>query len=262
MPEAIIRFGDGAAYDEGMGRWSRPVGELFLDWLAPEKGLRWIDVGCGSGVFSGLLMERCAPAEVQGVDPSAAQLTFARGRANAHGATFQLGDAMALPFPDNRFDAAGMALAIAFVPEPAKGVAEMARVVRPGGLVATYMWDSAGGASPFHPIQAELGAMGFATARPPSPDASRLESLRVLWRDAGIDAVEVRQITVRRTFPDFDAFWAASTLTGGVRMTLAEMTGDDIARVKDRVRARLPADPEGGFTHSARANAIKGRLPG
>jgi SAM-dependent methyltransferase len=133
MTEQQIRFNDGAAYERMMGTWSRPVGNTFLDWLAPAAGLRWIDIGCGSGAFTELVIERCAPAEVQGIDPSEAQLAFARTRPGARMAQFRRGDAMALPFPENSFDAAIMALVIFFVPDPAKGVAEMVRVVAPGG---------------------------------------------------------------------------------------------------------------------------------
>jgi trans-aconitate methyltransferase len=78
-----IRFDDGAAYEQAMGVWSRFAGEVFLDWLAPPSGWRWIDVGCGSGAFTALLMQRCAPADAQGVDPSEAQLVFARERPEA-----------------------------------------------------------------------------------------------------------------------------------------------------------------------------------
>ena len=80
MAEHQIRFEDGAAYERMMGTWSRLAGEIFLDWLAPRAGLKWIDIGCGSGAFTGLLVERCAPAEVQAIDPSEAQLSFARAR--------------------------------------------------------------------------------------------------------------------------------------------------------------------------------------
>jgi ubiquinone/menaquinone biosynthesis C-methylase UbiE len=74
MAEQQIRFDDGAAYERMMGTWSRLAGDIFLDWLAPRPGLRWIDIGCGSGAFTELLVERCAPAKVQGIDPSEAQL--------------------------------------------------------------------------------------------------------------------------------------------------------------------------------------------
>ena len=80
MAEPQIRFDDGAGYERMMGKWSRLAGEVFLDWLQPPSGLRWIDVGCGNGAFTELLAERCAPAEIQGVDPSEAQLAFARSR--------------------------------------------------------------------------------------------------------------------------------------------------------------------------------------
>src|SRR6266436_3757131 len=113
-----IRFDDGAAYERMMGAWSRLTGEVFLDWLAPPSGLRWIDIGCGSGAFCELLVERCAPVEVHGIDPSEAQLAFARKRPASRLAQFRQGDAMALPFPDDSFDAAIMALVIFFVPDP------------------------------------------------------------------------------------------------------------------------------------------------
>src|SRR5688572_14989368 len=134
----IIRFDDGAAYERMMGTWSRLAGEIFIDWLAPKPGLRWIDIGCGNGAFTELLVERCAPAEVQGIDPSEGQLAFARTRPAARGAEFHRGDASTIPFSEDRFDAAVMALVIFFVTDAAKGVAEMVRVVCPGGTVAAY----------------------------------------------------------------------------------------------------------------------------
>jgi len=155
-----IRFNDGAAYEQMMGVWSRLAGDVFLDWLAPAPGLRWIDVGCGNGAFTELLVERCAPIEVQGIDPSEAQLAFARSRPAARVAEFRNGSAMELPFADGSFDAAVMALVIFFVPDPSRGVAEMARVVRPGGTIAAYAWDILGGGFPLEPIRAEMQALG------------------------------------------------------------------------------------------------------
>jgi len=138
MAETQIRFEDGLSYERYMGDWSRRVGAIFIDWLALPQGLKWIDVGCGNGAFTELIVERCAPNEVRGIDPSEAQLDFARERSGARLAKFERGDAMALPFPADTFDVAIMALVIFFVPDPAKGVAEMTRVVRPGGIVAAY----------------------------------------------------------------------------------------------------------------------------
>jgi ubiquinone/menaquinone biosynthesis C-methylase UbiE len=261
MVEQKIRFDDGAAYEQMMGIWSRFAGEIFLDWLAPLPGLRWIDVGCGNGAFTQLLVERCAPAEVQGIDPSEGQLAFARTRSTSRVAEFRQGDAMALPFPAGRFDAAVMALVLIFVPDPAKGIAEMVRVVRPGGTVATYMWDMLGGGFPVDPILVEIRAMGLAPTRPPRMEASRMEALRDLWTGAGLEAVETREITVQRTFTDFDDFWMTQLKFPSVGPVVAAMAAGDVETLKSRVRAALPADAEGGITYSARAHAIKGHLP-
>jgi SAM-dependent methyltransferase len=260
MAEGQIRFEDGAAYERMMGTWSRLAGEIFIDWLAPRSGLRWIDVGCGNGAFTQLIVDRCGPAEVQGIDPSEAQLAFARSRPAARVALFGQGDAMALPFSNDRFDAAVMALVIFFVADPAKGVAEMARVVCPGGVVAAYAWDLLGGGFPNEPIQAELRAMGVSPMRPASPAASRMEALRELWKGAGVEALETREISVERTFIDFDDFWSISALGSSVAATLAAMSTTDIEVLKSRVRARLPSDAAGRITFGARANAIKGRM--
>jgi len=257
-----IRFDDGDSYERYMGDWSQRVGKGFLDWLAAPSGLKWVDVGCGNGAFTELLVERCAPVEVHGVDPSEAQLAFARKRPAARLAKFDHGDAMALPFPAKAFDAAIMALVIFFVPNPAKGVAEMVRVVRPGGVVAAYAWDILGGGFTLEPVRIELRAMGIKPVDPPSVEASRIEVMRDLWTKAGLDAVETRQITVQRTFSNFEEFWAI-TVSGSpsLRPTLAEMSPVDVELFKAKVRARLPADAAGRITYESRANAVKGCVP-
>ena len=261
MAERQIRFDDGAAYERMMGNWSRLAGDIFLDWLAPRSGLRWIDIGCGNGAFTELLIERCAPAEVQGIDPSEAQLAFARARPAAHVANFRQGDAMALPFSEDRFDAAVMALVLFFVPDPAKSVVEMMRVVCPGGTVANYVWDMLGGGVPLEPIQVEMRAMGVTPLLPPRSDASRIEALRDLWAGAGLDAIETREITVQRTFTDFDDFWTTTLRGSSVGPTIGAMAPGDVELLKRRVRTRLPPDATGRITYSARANAVKGRVP-
>ena len=167
---------------------------------------------------------------------------------------------MALPFPGDAFDAAVMPLVIFFVPDPAKGVAEMARVVCHGGIVAAYAWDMEGGGFPYEALQDEMRGLGVAVPTPPSPGASRIDALRELWAGAGLDAVETREITVRRTFADFADYWA--TVRGGpsVGPQLAAMASDDLALLEARMRARLPADAAGRITYTARANAVKGRV--
>ena len=261
MAEPQIRFDDGAAYERMMGVWSRLAGEIFLDWLAPQSGLRWIDVGCGNGAFTELIVERHAPAEVQGIDPSEAQLAYARTRPTTRIAQFRQGDAMALPFPSQAFDVAVMALVIFFVPDPRKGVAEMVRVVSKGGTVASYAWDMPGGGFPLQPIQSEMFAMGFPPPRPPSAHVSSAEALKNLWTDAGLQGVQTRRIDVQRTFTDFEDFWTTAMLAPSTGPTVASMPPGDVELLKKRVRASLPADAAGRITCSAWANAVKGSVP-
>jgi SAM-dependent methyltransferase len=256
-----IRFDDGAAYERYMGKWSQLAGETFLDWLAPKSGLRWLDVGCGNGAFTEMLVERCAPVSVQGIDPSEGQLAYARTRPASRVAHFRQGDAMAQPFPDDTFDAAVMPLVIFFVPDPARGVAEMARVVCPGGIVTAYAWDMTGGGFPYEALHEEMRAMAVEVPVPPSSDASRIDAMRDLWTGAGLDDIETQEIIVQRTFADFDDYW--TTILGGpsVRPKLAEMVSEDLAVLKARMRARLPPDASGRISYNARANAAKGRVP-
>jgi SAM-dependent methyltransferase len=155
-----------------------------------------------------------------------------------------------------------MALVIFFVPDPAKGVAEMTRVVRPGGIVAAYARDILGGGFTLEPVRIELRAMGIKPVDPPSIEASRIEAMRDLWMGAGLDAVETRQITVQRTFADFEEFWAITVLgSPSTRPTVAAMSPADVELFKTRVRTRLPSDNAGRITYGSRANAVKGLIP-
>lgn len=262
MVKNEIRFDDGAAYERYMGVWSRLAGEAFLDWLAPESGLRWLDVGCGNGAFTEMLVEWCGPASVWGIDPSEGQLAYARTRPASRVAQFRQGDAMALSFEDDAFDVAVMPLVIFFVPEPATGVAEMARVVRPGGAVTAYAWDMVGGGFPYQGLHDEMRGLGAKVPTPPSPDASRIDVMRELWSGAGLEDVETRELVVRRTFADFDDYW--TTIRGGpsVGPGLAAMGSGDVEVLKSRMRGHLTADGAGRITRSARAHAVKGRVPG
>ena len=256
-----IRFDDGDAYEDFMGKWSLLAGNAFLDWLSPAPGLRWVDVGCGNGAFTQLLIERCAVREVQGIDPSAEQLSFARTRLARAPATFRQGDAMALPWADASFDAAVMALVIFFVPEPARGVAEMARVIRPGGGACAYAWDILGGGFPYFALQDEMRKLGHPPLWPPSVEAARIEALRRSWTDAGLVDVETRELVVQRSYADFEAFWAAARKGPRIAPRMSEMPGGDADLLRKRLRERLPTAADGSITYEARANAVRGRKP-
>lgn len=256
--QPTITFNDGAAYERYMGRWSRLAGDAFLDWLAPPPGGRWLDVGCGNGAFTEMIAERCAPASIHGIDPSEAQLAFARTRPALRSADLRPGDAMALPFQAGAFDAAVMPLVIFFVPVPAQGVAEMARVVAPGGIVCAYAWDLRGGGFPYALVKKQLKAMGQAVATEPHPEAAELASLKALWAQAGLDAIETRVLEVQRAFSDFDDYW--QTILGAPSMgrTLAALDAAAIATLQQHLRAQLPGGGAGPFTLGARGHAVKG----
>ncbi len=262
MSDNQIRFEDGATYERMMGVWSRLVGEKFIAWLAPLAGQRWIDVGCGNGAFTELLVERCAPSKIAGVDPSEGQLAFARSRHKAGVAEFRQGDAVALPFDDGSFDAGVMALVIFFVPDPPKAVSEMMRVVKPGGTISAYVWDLLErDGFPMAPLQDELRTSGIQPMLPPSADVSRMSALRSLWLEAGLAEVATREITVSRTFENFEDFWGSVQIAIGMASATREMSDDRKAELKVRMRKRMSADSSGRITYSSRANAVTGHVP-
>lgn len=263
MSDAGRMFSDGAAYERLMGRWSRRVGEPFIDWLGIPRDRAWVDVGCGNGAFTEVLIGRAAPVHVEGIDPSAGQIEFARNRAGAGRAVFQVGDAQALPYADASFDAAVMALVISFVPDPAGAVAEMVRVVRQGGTVATYMWDFSGGGMPLQPLYAAMGSMGLQPPMPAGFAVSRLGTLRSLWEGAGMEAVETRVIRIAVDYADFQDFWDSNVVPVGPQgMLISALSPSDKERLKSELRAHLPTGPDGRIAYEAFANAVKGRVTG
>ena len=257
MNDAGRMFSDGKAYERMMGRWSRAVGEQFLGWLNVPKGQRWLDVGCGNGAFTDLMIAHTAPAEVMAIDPSEGQIAYAQTRAGANMAQFRIGDAQELPYADGYFDATAMALVISFVPNPAKAVAEMTRVVRPGGLVAAYMWDFNG--VPLQPLTTEMEAMGLPIARPPSSGVT-LDNLRALWEQAGLVETDTTVIRIKVGFDDFEDFWTSNAVPIGPHgAAMSKMSPAKRDELRARLRQALPVGNDGRISYEAFANAVKGR---
>jgi len=255
-------FTDGEAYERMMGRWSRLVGETFLAWLDLPKGLRWLDVGCGNGAFTEEIIARCAPATVIAIDPSDEQLAFARTRPGAKMAKFEVDDAQKLSFGDGTFDVAIMALVLAFLRDPAKAVAEMARVVRSGGWVASYMWDIQNGGAPTTPIYTAIESLDLTRPVRPNPAASRLEAMRGFWEMAGLEAIETRVIRIPVRFSSFDDFWDSNTVPVGPQgKVIADMSPDKREQLRVRLREDLPATSDGQIVYESFANAMRGRVP-
>jgi SAM-dependent methyltransferase len=261
MSQMSQLFADGEAYERLMGRWTRRAGDIFLDWLDIPANVRWLDVGCGNGAFTEALIARCAPVEVIGVDPSEGQLAFARTRRGAQSAQFRIGDAQALPFGDDGFDVAVMALVITYLSDPGKAVAEMARVVRPGGWVGTYMWDIPAGGTPVHPIYVAIESLGMPSPRPPGAAVSRLDAMRALWKGAGLESIETQVIRIPVAYSDFDDFWDSNTGPVGPHgKAIQQMSQTVRARFRARLREQLPVGPDGCIAYQSFANAVKGRV--
>lgn len=256
-------FTDGAAYERFMGRWTRAVGTIFLDWIAPPDHVRWLDIGCGTGVFTELVLDTCSPATMVAVDPSEAQIELARSKLVAQRADFRVVDAQSLPFPDGVFDVVASALVINFIPDRPRALAEMRRVTHPGGMVAGYVWDFAAGLGPNASIRSGLGRIGAKPPPVPGTEDSRLEAMSSLFAGAGLKDIATRTIDVRMSFPDFDDFWRKQTPAfNPTGKAVAALSETDREKLIDVVRASLPAAPDGSITFSARANAIKARVSG
>jgi SAM-dependent methyltransferase len=258
-------WASGDVYEPYVGRWSRLVARELIAWLDRPAGGRWLDVGCGTGALSQTVLDRAAPAAVNGIDASSGFVAHAQARIADPRAAFQVADAQALPFEDGRFDAAVSGLVLNFVPQPPRMVAEMRRVVRRGGTVALYIWDYGGEMQLMRHFWDAAAALDPAAG--PLDEARRFpdcrpEPLAAVFRDAGLDAVETRAIDIATVFRDFDDYWTPF-LGGGAPapaycMALPE---ERRAALRERLRARLPTRADGSIALVARAWAARGVAP-
>lgn len=253
------------AYEQYMGRWSRRVASIFTAWLQAPAGANWADVGCGTGGLTATILERANPLRVAGIDSSTIFLEAAQNGIADSRASFKQGDAQNLPETSDSFDVAVSGLVLNFVPDKEAMIREMARVVRPGGTVALYVWDYAG--------RMQIMRHFFDTAIAFDSNAKefddgikapicRPQPLAKLLADCGLEDVMVRPIDIPAAFENFDDYWTPFLGgTGSAPKYCASLSDEARAQLREALRKRLPTGPDGEILLAARAWAVKGQVP-
>jgi SAM-dependent methyltransferase len=257
------RWTSGTDYESYVGRWSRHVAREFIAWLAVPPGARWLDVGSGTGALTERILESADPATVTGIDPSSGFVEHARAHVADPRATFELASAGDIPLSDAAVDVAVAGLVLNFIPDLPAALAELRRVVAPGGTIAGYVWDYAGRMELMRRFWDAAVALDPAAAS--STEDSRFticapDPLRAAFEGAGLVDVEVRPIEVATVFRDFDDYWSPF-LTGvgpapGYAVALSE---DRRVELRERLRATLPTAADGSIPLVARAWAVRSR---
>ena len=251
----------GSPYERYVGRWSRKVAPEFLAWLGIPPRQRWLDVGCGTGALSASIAERSAPASLAGVEPSEGFLKSAKENLGSRAALHQ-GNAASIPLQDASVDVVVSGLVLNFVPDPRAALAEMSRVARGGGTIAAYVWDYAGKMQLmrfFWDAAVEIDAGAAKMDEGLRFPLCRAEALSALFAGAGLRSVETAAIDVPTPFADFDDYWQPFLGGQGPAPAYA-MSLDEAARtrLREAIRARLPARTDGSIALIARAWAVRG----
>jgi SAM-dependent methyltransferase len=244
------------AYDRFMGRYSAPLAPQLADLAGVEAGQRVLDVGCGPGALTAELATRVGPGNVTAVDPSEPFVAAARER--HPGVDIRRAAAEELPFGDGEFEAALAQLVVHFMTDPVAGLREMARVTRPGGVVAACVWDHGGGQGPL--------SLFWRAAHELDPDVrdeselagAREGHLAQLFEEAGLREVEDGAISVTVEHPTYEEWWEPFTLgVGPAGAHVARLAPNERDRLRERCRELQPDEP---FTVTARAWAVRGRV--
>jgi len=257
-------WNSGDAYELWVGRWSRRIAAEFIDWLAVSAGRTWGDVGCGTGALVECILGRCDPAGVLGIDRSEAYVSEARNRAGDPRARFAVGDASALPWASETCDAAVSGLVLNFVPDSAAMAREMVRVTKPGGRVAAYVWDYAGGMQMlrhFWDVAVELNRGDSKLDQAERFPLCHPGPLEQLFRGAGLLSVSVRAIDVPTVFRNFDDYWRPFLgKQGAAPAYVASLPAERRDRIRAALKARFVAAPDGSIAMTARAWAVQGTV--
>jgi len=244
-----------AAYARFMGVYSEPLASRFVELLQLQPGQRALDVGCGPGVLTARLADRLGVSGVVAIDPSAPFVAATRDR--LPGVEVHEGSAERLRFADGVFDLAVAQLVVHFMSDPVTGLAEMARVTRPGGLVAASVWDHAGERGPLTTFWSAVRDVDPRAADESGLPGVREGDLARLFREAGLSDVRSGTLTVTVGFDSFDEWWAPYTMGVGPAGSYVALL-DDRARasLEHACRARLP---ESAFEVDATAWTVTGR---
>ena len=249
-------------YDDFMGRWSRQVAIQFLDWIAVERGLGWLDVGCGAGMLAQTVIKNCEPSSVTGADPLEKSIAAAKQHPDNKDIQLEIGDAQDLPFEDSKFDAVVSGLMIKFVPDKVKAIEEMKRVARAGSVIALYDWDMDsnmnttrhfwGAVADIIPDRAD----DHSTVRTPMTE---IDSIAKLFEAAGAKGVQKNTIAFTTQFHDLDDYWNPITRNSqNVGRFYKTMTDEQRKAVHERLKQTLPFAEDGSISFESRAVAVKG----
>jgi len=253
-------------YDVNMGRWSRQLAPLFLEFVGVLDGEKVLDVGCGTGALSSTLARMTRAAKIVGIDPSAGFIQAARSQIADHRVTIELGDAQNLPYADASFDRSLALLIVNFIPDAPKAAKEMRRVTKSGGVVATTMWDS----SSANELQSCLWDAAIAIDPTAKPSERRgaygsAEALSDLWKGASLTDIGVTDLTIPCQFSSFDELWQrylGGSGAGPSGVYVAGLTENHREAVKQRLRQDvLRGGTDGPFTLQAKAWAVRGVVP-
>ncbi|MEO5575698.1 MAG: class I SAM-dependent methyltransferase [Gaiellaceae bacterium] len=242
------------AYDRFMGRYSAQLSPGLADLAGVGPGQKLIDVGCGPGALTAELVRRFGPDAVAAVDPSEQFVSAARQR--HPGVDIRRAAAEDLPFPDGTFDAALAQLVVHFMTDPVAGLADMARVTRPDGVVAACVWDLAGGRAPISPFWQAARGLDSDVADESDLAGTRPGHLVELFGAAGLRDIEEAELFATGEFGSFEDWWEPFTLGVGPAGAHARSLGDiELSALRERCRQLLPEAP---FTLNAVAWAARG----
>jgi SAM-dependent methyltransferase len=257
-------WGSGGLYEQYVGRWSRKIAKEFLAWLGVSPGQAWGDVGCGTGALVDVILAEYEPQSITAIDRAEGFIAEARRRIADSRARFEVGDATALPWPSGSFDVTVSGLVLNFVWDADSMAKEMARVTRPGGKVAAYVWDYAGGMlmmRHFWDVAVDLNPNDSALDQAERFPLCQPEPLEALFRRAGLTSISVCPIDIPTVFRDFDDYWIPFLGKQGAAPTyLASLSDEGRDRIRDALKARLVPNAGGSIALSARAWAVQGTV--